>query len=224
VSAIRAVLFDALGTLVSLEPPAPALRAALIERTGVDVGLPAAEHAFSAEIAYYRSHHLEGDEQGLERLRDDCAQVMRAALADPVLAHAQVRAAMLDALEFTPFEDVVPALTRLRGLGLRLVVVSNWDADLAHWLERAGVLELLDGAVSSAQAGAAKPDPAPLRAGLALAGATAREAIHVGDSAEHDIEGARAAAVRAILIRRAGGPAPPGVESITSLADLAPLL
>jgi putative hydrolase of the HAD superfamily len=224
VSAIRAVLLDALGTLVRLEAPAPALRAALMQRTGVDVGLPAAEHAFGAEIAYYRAHHLEGDEQGLEGLRDDCAQVMRAALADPALAHAQVRAAMLDALEFTPFDDVVPALTRLRGRGLRLVVVSNWDAALSHWLKRAGLLDLLDGAVSSAQVRAAKPDPAPLLAGLALAGTTARATVHVGDSAEHDVEGARAAAIRPILIRRGERPAPPGVESITSLAGLAPLL
>ena len=223
-SAIRAVLLDALGTLVRLEAPAPALRAALMQRTGVDVGLPAAEHAFGAEIAYYRAHHLEGDEQGLEGLRDDCAQVMRAALADPALAHAQVRAAMLDALEFTPFDDVVPALTRLRGRGLRLVVVSNWDVALSRWLKRAGLLDLLDGAVSSAQVRAAKPDPAPLLAGLALAGTTARAAVHVGDSAEHDVEGARAAAIRPILIMRGGGQAPPGVESIKSLGALAPLL
>ncbi len=223
-SAVRAVLLDALGTLVRLEAPAPALRAGLIERAGVDVGLPAAERAFSVEIAYYRAHHLEGDEHGLESLRDDCAEVMRDAFADPALEHAQVRAAMLDALEFTPFGDVAETLTRLRRRGLRLVVVSNWDTSLSHWLERAGLLGLLDGAVASAQVGAAKPDPAPLRAGLALAGATAEEAVHVGDSAEHDIEGARAAAIRPVLIRRGGRPAPPDVESITSLAGLAPLL
>jgi putative hydrolase of the HAD superfamily len=224
VSEIRAVLLDALGTLVALEPPAPALRAALVRHTGIDVGLPAAQHAFGAEIAYYRAHHLEGDERGLERLRDDCAEVMRAALGESVIAHSHVRASMLEALEFTPFDDVPDALIQLRRRGLRLVVVSNWDAALSHWLARAGVLELIDGAVSSARVGAAKPDPAPLRAGLALAGTTAQHAVHVGDSAEDDVAGARAAAIRPILIMRGGGQAPPGVESIKSLGALAPLL
>src|SRR3954452_5593674 len=46
----KAVLIDALGTLMSFEPPAPHLRAALRERTGVDVGEAAARDAMRAEI------------------------------------------------------------------------------------------------------------------------------------------------------------------------------
>src|SRR5690349_16059311 len=56
----RAILFDALGTLLSFEPPAPHLRAALRERAGIDVGADAAERAIRAEIAYYRAHLDEG--------------------------------------------------------------------------------------------------------------------------------------------------------------------
>src|SRR5688572_29706731 len=56
----RAVLLDALGTLVHFEPPAPLLRAGLRERLGVEVTAEAAEAAIRDEIAYYRAHLHEG--------------------------------------------------------------------------------------------------------------------------------------------------------------------
>ena len=140
---VRAVLLDALGTLVYLEPPAPRLRDALRELAG-DGGQRStqAEHAFRAEIGHYLAHHTEGgDGPGLDRLRDDCAEVMRAALPQPAPDHAVVREAMLAALSFVAFPDVVPALRELRGRGMRLVVVSNWDCSLPEWLEGAGLCE-----------------------------------------------------------------------------------
>lgn len=219
--ALRAVLFDALGTLVELRPPAPRLRAAIERRTGVDVGAAAAARGFDAEIGHYLANHMRGgDEQGLERLRDECAQVMLDAIGDVRLDRVAVRAAMLEAFEFAPFPDAVPALAELRERGLRLVVVSNWDCSLERSLAAAGVAELLDGAVSSAVVGAAKPDSAPFAAGLELAGCSAAEAVHVGDSVESDVAGARAAGLRAILVQRRGEP-PAGVETVRSLRDFA---
>jgi len=50
-AAVQAVLFDALGTLVRLEPPAPRLRAELARTTGVDVGDAAAERGNTARVA-----------------------------------------------------------------------------------------------------------------------------------------------------------------------------
>lgn len=224
---VRAVLLDALGTLVALEPPAPRLRRALRERSGIDVGEERAAYAFAAEIEYYLAHHLEGgDEAGLARLRDECAAVTEAALGVPALDCATVRAAMLDSLQFTPFPDTAPALRDLRSRGLRLVVASNWDRSLTDRLAEAGLRAMLDGAVSSAEAGAAKPDPAPLRAALALAGVDPGEAVHVGDSAVNDVGAARAAGVRPILLARDSGeaPAPPGVATVASLHEIASLL
>lgn len=224
-SAVRAVLLDALGTLVRLEPPGPRLRAELRERAGVDVGGRAAEIAFRAEIAYYLAHHLRGgDAQGLERLRDDCASVMLESLGERDLDHAVVRSAMLGSLRFVAFEDVAPVLVELRSRGLGLIVVSNWDRSLPGWLDAAGVGGLLDGVVSSAVVGEAKPGPAPFRAALALAGVEPAEAVHVGDSLRNDIEGARAAGVEAILVDRDGEGAPAGVRVVSSLAELPSLL
>lgn len=223
-SGVKAVLLDALGTLVHLEPPAPRLRAALQEMTGVDVGAATARRGFEAEIAHYLANHMQAaDAASLDRLRDDCAAVVHEALAAPGLDRDTVRRAMLDSLEFTAFADAAPALRTLRERGLRLVAVSNWDCSLPDWLDRAGLGPLLDGAISSAVVGEPKPSPAVFAAALAVAGVEPGEALHVGDSLEADVEGASAAGIRAVLVAREGD-APPGVESVRSLSELVPLI
>ena len=219
----RAVLLDALGTLVELQPPAPRLRR-LLAAAGHHVDEGQAADGFGAEIAYYLAHHLEGsDPRALDDLRDRCAEELRAALALPGLDHATARRVMLEALEFKPFPDAGPALTELRRAGHRLVVVSNWDCSLPEWLGPPGLLELVDGVVSSAEVGAAKPDPAPFLRGLELAGVAPGAALHVGDSPENDLEGARAAGVRGVLVDRAGQ-APPGMPSVRSLLEVPSLV
>lgn len=217
---LRAVLFDALGTLVALDPPGPHLRATLLRNTGVDVGEAAAADAFGAEIDFYVANHMRGgDPGGLEALRDDCASVLHEALGVPALDRTAVRRSMLEAIRFTAFPDVVPSLRDLRERGLARVVVSNWDISLPEGLAGAGLDRLLDAVVSSAEVGVAKPAPEPFYVGLALAGARASEALYVGDSMDTDIEGARAAGLRAVLVSR-GGDAPAGVESVRSLEHL----
>jgi FMN phosphatase YigB (HAD superfamily) len=221
----RAVLLDALGTLVELRPPAPALRRGLVELAGVDVGEEAATAAFRAEIAHYLERHLEGaDERSLERLRDDCAAVMHDALGHPAIPRSVVRRAMLEALDFVPFPDAAPALGDLRRAGVRLVVVSNWDCSLPLWLDRAGLLGLVDGVVSSAVVGEAKPSPRPFAAALEQAGVEAAEALHVGDSERADVRGATAAGITPVLLDRSGGPRPAGVRVVRSLAEVPPLI
>ena len=219
-----AVLFDAMGTLVELQPPAPRLRALLADE-GFSVSEERAGAAFGAEIAYYLDHHLDGaTRDGLADLRDRCAATMLEALELPGLGHTAARRAMLEALEFTAYPDAAPALKALRAGGRRLAIVSNWDCSLADWLEPAGLIGLVDFVVTSAATGAAKPDPVIFRTALELLGAEQAGAVHVGDSLAKDIGGAREAGIRAILLARDGKQPPAGVETIRSLADLPSLL
>ena len=221
----RAVLLDALGTLLALEPPAPALREQLAAR-GIEVGLDAAEAAIAAEIAYYRGHHLEGgDPSALADLRRRCALVLRDALGPPARQadETAVRDALLASLHFAPFPDVVPALERMRAAGLRLVVVSNWDVSLHDRLAETGIAALVDGSVASAQIGQDKPAPAIFARALAMARVEASQALHAGDSPREDVEGARAAGIDAVLVSR-DAPASAGAPSVRSLAELADLV
>jgi putative hydrolase of the HAD superfamily len=223
VTEVRAVLLDALGTLVELQPPAPRLRR-LLRESGFDVTEEQAHAGFLAEIAYYLDHHLDGsDPERLERLRDRCAEELRRALGLPGLDHATARRALLGALEFTPYPDALPALAELRGHGVAVVVASNWDCSLPDWLRPAGILELVDAVVTSAEVGAAKPSPRVFERALAVAGVTADEALHAGDKLDNDVEGAAAAGLRGVLVQREGEP-PPGVDAIRSLRELPALL
>jgi 2-haloalkanoic acid dehalogenase type II len=220
---MTAVLLDALGTLVELQPPAPRLRRLLAEQ-GFEVDEERAARGFAAEIGYYLQHHLEGsDRERLDDLRDRCADAMREALELPGLERAHAREAMLGSLEFKPFPDALPALARLAQDGHVVVIVSNWDCSLPDWLGPAGLLDHVTAVVTSARAGAAKPDPRIFEQALELADVPAADAIHVGDSIENDVEGARALGIRAVLVAR-HGPAPDGVEAVSSLAQLPALL
>lgn len=227
----RAVLLDSFGTLLAMEPPAPRLREELAAR-GLEVDASVAQAAFRAEIAYYLEHQMEGrDRESLDALRDRCAQVLSRALGDPPV---DVRAAMLAAIRFAPFPEVRTVLGELRARGLRLVVASNWDCSLGGVLGEAGLRDLVDGVMTSAEAGARKPDPRLFQAALALAGCAPEEAVHVGDSPSNDVGGAVAAGMRAVLLERdgdrpdrvpadaAGGPEP--AARIASLAELPSVL
>jgi putative hydrolase of the HAD superfamily len=203
----RAVFLDALGTLVELEPPWEHLR----EVVPTEVSDERLVAAVREEMAYYRAHAHEGrDAASLAELRVRCATVLSDGLGTDVSAEE-----LVGAVHMRAYPDSAPALAELRGRGLKLVVVSNWDCSLGTVLERCGLAELLDGHVSSADAGARKPDPAIFAAALALAGCRAEEALHVGDSPEEDLAGAGAAGIEALLLDRSGA------ADISSLAEIA---
>jgi len=234
----RVITLDALGTLVALQDPVPRLVASLQAR-GATVGEAQAASALAEEIAFYRAgHDAAVDAASLALLRARCAEVLRVALER---AGADVRAvsrgamvdALLAALRFAPYGDVPGALAELRAAGHRLVVVSNWDVSLHEMLRTTGLAALVDGAISSAEAGARKPAAAIFHRALALARATGAErdrlgegpALHAGDSLELDVAGARAAGLEAVLVARDGVPerVPDGVAVLGSLDGLAAL-
>jgi putative hydrolase of the HAD superfamily len=194
---VRAVFLDALGTLVELEPPWLSLR----DRVPAEVSDERLVAALRAEMAYYREHAHEGrDESSLAELRERCAAIVSERLGMEITVDE-----LVEAIRFSAYPDAVPALQGLRDRGLSLVAVSNWDCSLARVLERCGLEGVLDGTVTSAEAGARKPDPAIFAVALELAGCAPDQALHVGDTPEEDVAGARAAGIRPLLIDRDGG-------------------
>jgi FMN phosphatase YigB (HAD superfamily) len=206
---VRAVFLDSLGTLVELEPPWVHLAAAL--GTEADDRLV---RAVRAEMAYYKANsHTGRDAASLAALRERCAALLSRELGREVDVET-----MMGAIRFRAYPDSAPGLAALRERGLRLVCVSNWDCSLPEVLDRCGLASALDDVVTSAQAGSRKPDPAIFTAALVVAGVTAGEALHVGDTLSEDIEGARAAGIRALHLDREGG------GDIASLGEIAPRL
>jgi putative hydrolase of the HAD superfamily len=192
----KAVLLDALGTLVELEPPWIHLREFVPDRIDDETLI----RAVRAEMAYYRAHAGEGrDQASLADLRRRCAELITRELGSEISVEQ-----LLSSVRFQAYSDASPALAYLREHGLKLIVVSNWDVSLETVLDRTGLAPLLDDVVSSAAAGARKPDPAIFEVALGLAGCEPGEALHVGDTPEEDVEGAHAAGIRALLLDRDG--------------------
>jgi putative hydrolase of the HAD superfamily len=188
---LDAVTIDAFGTLITLRDPVAALCRALGTR-GVERTTEQVAAAFAEEGRYYRGRSHEGaDEASLALLRRDCAAVFLRALEGD-LDPEEFAGPYVAALEFEPASGAVEAVAELERLGLRLAVVSNWDIALPGYLEQLGLAGRFDAVVTSAEAGAPKPDPRIFRLALERLRVRPERALHVGD-ADADEEGARAA-------------------------------
>ena len=94
-------------------------------------------------------------------------------------------------MHFELLPGVVPALDRLRSLGLELAVVANWDLTLRRLLDEVGLSRYFRAVVHAA----AKPSPDGLLRALAQLEVDASRALHIGDD-EVDELGATAAGMR----------------------------
>ena len=96
-----------------------------------------------------------------------------------------------------PYDDVVPALLRLKGRVL-LGSITNGNADL----QAIGLAHHFDASLAAFQFGFAKPDPAIFQAGCRALGVAPREALYVGDDLRLDVQGAQQAGLRAVWLKR----------------------
>ncbi len=113
------------------------------------------------------------------------------------------------------FPEVLPVLTRLRKAGLKLAIVSNFDARLLPVCRGLGLATAVDAIVFAAQVGVAKPDRGIFRAALDRLGVAPEATLHVGDSWNEDVVGARAAALHAFHLDR-DRPAAVGASGVVS--------
>lgn len=103
------------------------------------------------------------------------------------------------------YDDVEPTLADLRARGLKIAVVSNWDARLRRIADGLGLVKLVDAMVISSEAGVRKPNPKIFERALELVGVAPNEAVHIGDVYDEDVVGARRAGLQGHLIDRTKG-------------------
>jgi putative hydrolase of the HAD superfamily len=135
---------------------------------------------------------------------------------------------------FNLYDDAMPVLRELRDRGLMLGLISNTHRSLESFRSHFELDELIAGAVASSEHGYNKPHPSIFRTALKLLSVAPDEALMVGDSYRHDIEGARTVGMRGVLLRRSGrGPIEDGcpaegrlagVPVIASLSELPALI
>jgi putative hydrolase of the HAD superfamily len=102
------------------------------------------------------------------------------------------------------YPDVMPALRDLQSAGYRLIITSNWQCGLAHFCTELGIGEYFELVCASAEIGSEKPDGAIFAEAARRLALPPDRILHVGDSPVDDIEGARRAGMRAVLIDRDG--------------------
>jgi len=123
---------------------------------------------------------------------------------------------------FELYDDVPDVLRDLHAAGVKIGLISNTERSLQGFATHFALEGLFSVAISSFEHGYMKPHPSIFRSALDQISVAADEAVMVGDSVEHDIEGALRIGMRAVLVSRANLPhrCPPDVPVIRSLREL----
>jgi putative hydrolase of the HAD superfamily len=217
---IRAVIFDAVGTLLRLREPVGETYARLARAYGVELPPSRLEEAFSRCLAAAPPNVHPG--QPLSRIealeRDWWRNLVRATFRS---ADGMVRFEDFDAFFEALFRlygtaaawELAPgtrdALHTLRREGRAAAILSNFDQRLRAILREFGIHDCFSAVTLPADAGAAKPDRAIFDVCLKRLGLPGHRTVYVGDHAREDLEGSRAAAM-----------IPIDVLSLLSLKDL----
>ena len=170
------------------------------------------QHVYDADIFVRYTRRIIEEMGGSGPALDRCAQ--------------EIYAEWATCQHFFLYEDVAPVLRDLAGRGFKIGLISNSHRCLASFQQHFELEGLITAAVSSSEHGFLKPHPSIFEAALKLASVDADASVMVGDSLTHDIEGARRAGMRGILVHRADTPsaAPVDVPVIRDLSELGPLL
>jgi putative hydrolase of the HAD superfamily len=120
------------------------------------------------------------------------------------------------------YEDVFRTLDALARRGLKLGVISNWDDRLRPLLRQLALLERFDAVVISCEAGCRKPAREIFRRAARQLSLDPGSVLHVGDSRETDVRGARGAGLAAVRLKRGARAAAKG--QVRSLRELEPAL
>lgn len=232
---IECVFFDAGNTLIHPDPPVGEVYARALRERGIKADAEDVSLQFSQVWTALRCRR-QGEGLCYGSTQAEARRWWRkvvmltferfGTIHDPDQAFEQLWDHFASPAAWRVFPDVVPALDALKARGVRLGLISNWDARIVPLLEGLGVRELFDVVTASFQVGVEKPDSRIFSDALAKCGVAPQRALHVGDSYNEDVVGARGAGMRALWLRRGehGQHDSPDVEVINTLAEVPELL
>ncbi len=221
-----AVFFDAGNTLFSAHPPVGERYAAAAARAGLHVDPREVESSFRREWLRRSGAHSLAQAASDERERAWWRDLVAAVFTE--LAPSE---------RFTDFftdlyeqfgrpetwrlhPDAEPVLDECRRRGVVPGIVSNWDSHLDGLCRGLNLDSRVGFILSSSRAGVAKPHPRIFELALERAGVAPDRVLHVGDSLQDDVAGARRAGLDALWIRQRGEEPPADVATADSLLDV----
>lgn len=208
------MVFDLWGTLV---PFRAAVSNSAMATIADDLGAGREDFARAWNAGY--PERIIGDlESSLRRV---CREVGVVADDEAIRRALRIRIAAHAAM-FQPRPEAEPVLRRLRALGYRTGLVTNCSSEVPQLWRHGPLSGLVDAAVFSCTEGLRKPDPAIYALAASRLGVEAGSCVFVGDGADHELDGASAAGMHAVLLRP-GDTDPPAQwagPAITRLDDV----
>jgi len=194
----KAILFDIDDTLYDSTRASTFARRNAIEAmidAGMPVGKPRAEAELQkviAEIGGNHAHHF-------DHLLDNLGLEPNARLiAAGVVAYHNTKLACLH-----PFEETIPTLLKLRGIGCKLGVITN-GRSVKQWekLIRLGLQHFFDTVAVSQDVGVEKPEPVIFETCCRELQIEPPGCTFVGNDPEQDIAGAAGVGMRTVWMRQ----------------------
>jgi putative hydrolase of the HAD superfamily len=231
---LKAVFFDAAGTLFETRAPVAEIYAGLAREFGLEAKPRSIGAAFrrafgSAPGLAFGAGRQPQELRKLERewwrqrVAETFARIGK--FADFDAYFDRLFATFADPLTWKAYPEAIPALRRLKDQGLIIGLISNFDHRVYGVLEGLGLGATLDSTTISSEAGYAKPAPEIFELALSKHGLACSECLHVGDSIPLDIEGAKAAGINPILMRAAANThTPAGTLAVKSLEEIPDLV
>ena len=199
---ILAVSFDAGGTLIEPWPTVGHVYAEVAARHGVIASATVLNRQFAAAWKAKRNFSHERSEWAA------LVDASFAGIANPPPSRTffpEIYDRFAQPEVWRVYDDVRPCLLALQERGLRLAVISNWDERLRPLLQLLGLAKFFDPIIVSLEVGCPKPGAEIFRRAAELLKYPTNCILHVGDSANEDVAGARAAGFRAVLLDRNKG-------------------
>ena len=222
---IRAIFFDGDDTLWNFRD---AMRAALGETLVVlrrIVGNEAADALTVERMVEIReavAAEMSESTTLVETIRRVSLARTLAEVGHPSEDDAQRLFEMYNAARFAatrPFAGVPDLLNGLKGR-YRLGVVSNGNT----YPERVGLAGIFSFVILAQDCGIAKPDPRIFELALDKCGCSAAQAVHVGDSLQSDVMGAKGCGIRSVWLNMDGATNDTGIAPDHEIGDLRELL
>lgn len=212
-SRIKAITFDVGGTLIHPWP--------FVGHVYAEV---AAQHGlknFSAEQLNTRFKTAWRARPGFAHSRNAWEELVKEVFGSasmPPGFFAQLYDRFAEASAWHVFDDVIPTLEVLASRKIKLAVISNWDGRLRPLLHKLKLDSYFEVFAISLEVGAAKPSPVIFEYAAAKLNLPAASILHIGDSVEMDVVGAKAAGFEALQIHRS--PATSADAVLYSLTEL----
>jgi putative hydrolase of the HAD superfamily len=206
---IKAIFFDAVGTLFHLSGTVGHHYALVASEVGLPLDAEQLDRAFYAAWKKMPQRAAtvgprENDDKGwwrelVDLVLDQVAPSLRELDRDNFFEIAYEHFAEAGVWELYP--EVPGVLEKLR-LRFQLAVVSNFDGRLRFILQHLGISKFFAHIFVSSEIGADKPDPAIYRRAVKLMNLKPNEVIHVGDDSQRDWEAATATGLSVFRLDR----------------------